>query len=429
MDTIYALASGSGKAGVSIIRVSGPRSPSAAKIIAGTLPEPRYATFRRLRDVNGEFLDEGLVLYFEGNSSFTGEPVVEFQIHGSVAVVQAMFENLSKIEGCRPAEPGEFTRRALENGKLDLTQVEALADLIDAETEYQRRHAYKVLSGALGQRVGTWRQALIRASALLEALIDFADEDIPDESLVLDDVIQQIDYILKQLESELSGLTTTERVKHGFEVAIVGPPNAGKSTLLNYLAGREASITSEISGTTRDIIEVRMDIGGIPVTLLDTAGLRETDDQLEALGIAKAKLRASDADIRIHLVPDGDEPSIAVEDSDIVIQAKQDNEGHRPGISGLTGNGVDELLNNLKNILTTRLTNQSLISRERHKTSFETGHAHLIRAKNMLISGITENEVICEDLRLAIKALDGMLGYVDVEDLLEEIFSSFCIGK
>ncbi len=305
MDTIYALASARGKAGVAVVRISGPHAFPAARALAGDLPAPRRAGLRRLTSADGALLDEALVLLFEVGSSFTGEDVVELQLHGSTAVVRAVLTELSKQEGLRPAEPGEFTRRALENECLDLAQVEGLADLLDAETEAQRKQAVGVLSGALGDLAGAWRTDLIRAAALLEATIDFADEDVPVD--VSPEVNALLDTTLESLERETAGTRIAERIREGFEVAIVGRPNAGKSTLLNAMAGREAAITSDIAGTTRDVIEVHMELAGLPVTVLDTAGVRDTEDQVEAIGVARALERAKAADLRVFLLEGADD--------------------------------------------------------------------------------------------------------------------------
>ena len=315
MDTIFALASAQGKAGVAIVRVSGPLAHDACTQLCGRGVPPRGTILRVLRDEMGEPLDQALVLSFSAPNSFTGENVVEFQTHGSIAVVTAVLDSLSKINGLRLAEPGEFTRRALENGKLDLSQVEGLADLIDAETEAQRKQAHAVLSGGLGLLAERWRKDLIRAASLIEVTIDFADEDVPVD--VTPEVTTLLSGVQLDLERECKGVVIAERIRHGFEVAIVGAPNVGKSTLLNALAGREAAITSEYAGTTRDVIEVRMDLGGLPVTLLDTAGLRETTDHVEGMGISLARKRAEEADMRVFLVESDEEMDVKMQTGDI----------------------------------------------------------------------------------------------------------------
>ena len=289
MDTIFALASARGKAGVAVFRISGPRAFEAVVALSGPLPEVRRAALRRL-SWQGDVLDEALVLLFAEGQSFTGEAVAELQVHGSLAVTLGVAKALSEV-GLRMAEPGEFSRRALENGRMDLAQIEGLADLIDAETEMQRRQAMRVLSGAIGRRTEGWRVKLIRAAALVEAVIDFADEDVPVD--VGPEVRALLDTVLGELRAEVAGSYMSERMRDGFEVAIVGAPNAGKSTLLNALAGRDAAITSDLAGTTRDVIEVRMNLAGLPVTVLDTAGLRQGLDPIEEIGIARGVARAA----------------------------------------------------------------------------------------------------------------------------------------
>ena len=350
MDTVYALSTAQGKAGVAVIRISGPHALSTAERLCGDIPSYRVASLRVLRDADGRRLDEALVLTFPKGGSFTGEDVVELQTHGSVAVVSSLLSELSRLDGLRPADPGEFTRRALLNGCLDLAQVEGLADLIDAETEAQRRQAMRVLSGDLGKRAEMWRAKLIRAVALLEATIDFADEDVPVD--VSPEVTELVTDVITSLESEIDGVQNAERIRTGFEVAIIGAPNVGKSTLLNALAGRDAAITSEYAGTTRDVIEVRMDLAGLPVTLLDTAGLRDTDDAVETIGIDRARQRAALADLRVFLVENGAVPDIPIEADDIVLNAKADLlDDHTNAISGQTGHGVSELVERITDVL------------------------------------------------------------------------------
>ncbi len=426
MDTIYALATAQGKSGVAIVRISGPEAWEAGRTLARTLPEPRRAAVRRLYGADGGYLDEALVLCFAEKHSFTGEYVVEFQLHGSVAVIRAVLDSLADVPGLRTAEPGEFTRRALENGRLDLTQVEGLADLIESETESQRRQALRALSGGLGQSVSIWRGKLIRSASLLEATIDFADEDVPVD--VNPEVLTLLAEVGEDMHKELRGFSSAERVRTGFEVAIVGAPNVGKSTLLNALAGRDAAITSDIAGTTRDVIEVRMDIGGLAVTLLDTAGIRETDQEVEMLGISRARKRAATADLRVFLVDDR-RLDIEVNDEDLVLQAKADLREDGQGVSGLTGKGVDDLLTEIQKRLASRAGQAGLVTRERHRIALAQGIEALSVAADVVQRGPDCYDIAAEEIRVAIRRLSALIGYVDVENLLDEIFASFCLGK
>lgn len=428
MDTIFALATAHGKAGVAVIRVSGPLAHESGRALAGTLPDPRVAGLRVLKDGQGTRLDEALVLVFPDQNSFTGEPVVEFQLHGSTAVTAAVLRVLGEMAGLRQAEPGEFTRRALENGRLNLAQVEGLADLIDAETEAQRRQALCVLSGDLGRRAEIWRKDLIRAAALLEATIDFADEEVPTD--VSPEVSALVRRTVSSLRAEIAGVKSAERVRTGFEVAIIGAPNVGKSTLLNALAGRDAAITSEYAGTTRDVIEVRMDLSGLPVTLLDTAGLRETSDKVEEIGIARAKARARLADLRVFLVDGEDQPDFAPEPDDIVLKAKADLLEDKSGaISGVSGEGVSALIERITEILSQRTAAIGIATRERHRLSMLRAVDALETAEQMALGGEDFADIAAEELRTAIRALDSLVGRVDVENVLDEIFASFCLGK
>lgn len=428
MDTIYALASAQGKAGVSVIRVSGSTAWESAKLLGGTLPGPRVAATRTLRDSDGQLLDHSLVICFQSPNSFTGEDVVEFHVHGSVSVVRALLNELSKHPETRMADPGEFTRRALENEKLDLVQVEGLADLIEAETEAQRKQAVRVLSGVLGERVETWRGKLIRAAALLEATIDFADEDVPID--VSPEVSSLLDEVSGDVIEEIAGTFVAERIRTGFEVAIVGRPNAGKSTLLNRLAGREAAITSEIAGTTRDVIEVRMDLHGLPVTFLDTAGLRVTDDEIEHLGVSRAISRAKEADLRVFLVESGDVLVLQPEKDDLVLRPKADiSNAVEVGVSGTTGAGVPEMLISVQSVLLNRAAKAGLATHERHRSSMHTALEGLTLAKSFVVQGPDHYDIASEELRASIRALEALVGRIDVENMLDEIFSSFCLGK
>ena len=428
MDTVYALATAQGRAGVAVIRISGPQAHQACIQLCGDLPEPRRAALRVVTDAEGVRLDEALVLVFPQGASFTGEQVVEFHLHGSTAVVTAVLRVLSTIPGLRAAEAGEFTRRALENGRLDLAQVEGLADLIDAETEAQRRQALRVLSGDLGRVAEGWRRDLIRSAALLEATIDFADEDVPID--VTPEVSALLTSVQADLRRESAGVSTAERVRSGFEVAIVGAPNVGKSTLLNALAGREAAITSEYAGTTRDVIEVRMDLGGLPVTLLDTAGLRDTTDVVEEIGIKRARERAALADLRVFLVDQGETPDMEPEADDIVLRAKADLLDEKSGaVSGICGLGIESLVGEITSRLSGRLAGLGIATRERHRVAMLRAVSSLDDAARHLALGPDTYDLTAEELRQAIRALESLVGRVDVENLLDEIFASFCVGK
>ncbi|WP_170334303.1 tRNA uridine-5-carboxymethylaminomethyl(34) synthesis GTPase MnmE [Ruegeria arenilitoris] len=428
MDTIFALASAQGKAGVAVIRLSGPLAHSAAAGLTCDPLPPRGMRVRSLYADDGSRLDDGLILTFQGPASFTGEDVAELQIHGSTASVNAVMRCLSDTDGLRLAEPGEFTRRALENGKMDLTQVEGLADLIDAETEAQRKQAQTILAGELGGLAERWRRHLIRAASLLEAVIDFADEEVPTD--VTPEVQTLVTGVMQDLQREADGVKIAERIRTGFEVAIVGLPNAGKSTLLNALAGREAAITSEYAGTTRDVIEVRMDLAGLPVTLLDTAGLRETEDHVENLGIELARKRADSADLRVFLTEDPSELGVQMLDGDIQMLPKSDlREDGNGGISGKTGQGIDQLISHISCVLGKRSTSHGIATRERHRVALIDARTALGAAMAVLESGPDLYDIAAEELRTAIRALETLVGRIGVEDLLDEIFSSFCLGK
>jgi len=425
--TIFALASARGRAGVAVIRVSGPLAHDAVRLLCGSLPTARKASLRKIL-WQDELIDEAIVVTFDEGHSFTGEKSAEFQVHGSVAVIARLLRCLGEIEGLRVAEPGEFTRRAMENGRLDLTQVEGLADLVDAETEAQRRQAMRVMTGTLGTKVTEWRAGLIRAAALIEATIDFADEEVPV------DVSPEVRAIISRLLTEFEGVVAasrgSERIRDGFEVAIVGSPNAGKSTLLNALAGRDAAITSEIAGTTRDVIEVRMDIAGLPVTLLDTAGLRESTDQVEQMGIARAVERANAADLRLFLLQSASEElTVQPVSDDITLLGKGDLTGDPAAISGLTGQGIDRLLGQIGERLSRRVPGSGLLIRERQRNAVLQAAGALRLALVALDSSAGAPEIVALELRSAIHALEVMVGRIGVETLLGEIFASFCIGK
>ena len=428
MDTIFALASAPGKAGVSIVRISGEDAFKAVSKITSSPTQVRYAGLRKFQDLSGVTIDHGLVVSFKGPQSFTGEDVVELHLHGSPAVVAAVLRLLGGFRSLRSAEPGEFTRRALENNKLDLAQVEGLADLIEAETEAQRLQAFRVLSGDIGKKAGIWRVDLLRASALLEATIDFADEDVPED--VTPEVIDIIEKTLNSLSLAASGVNIAERVRSGFEVAIVGAPNVGKSSLLNRLAGREAAITSDIAGTTRDVIEVKMDLDGLPVTFLDTAGLRPTSDAVETIGISRALERAALADLTLLVSEDGRVPEQAcLKKDDFLVLSKADLTGRDGAVSTITGQGIDQLVSDVTRILNKRSAMVGVATRERHRVALIKSIKYLEDAQGKIKSGCTQIELIAEDIRMSVLSLDALIGRVDVESVLSEIFSSFCLGK
>ncbi len=435
-DTIYALSSGRPPVAVAVIRISGPRAGDALKALAGRLPEPRFAAFARLRDPETGFgIDDALALFFPGPKSETGEDVVELQVHGGRAVIAAVFNALSQIEGLRPAEAGEFTRRAFENGKLDLTGVEGLADLIYADTEAQRRQALRQLRGLLGERAETWRQRLIDAQALAEAGIDFSDE-----ADVASNVQQQSLAAARALSAEIDEALTDakrgERLREGLVVAIAGPPNAGKSTLLNRIARREAAIVSPYAGTTRDVIEVHLDLEGYPVTLLDTAGIRETDDPVEREGVARAKARAAAADLVLWVTDASQDADAAskgsaeqwlVRNKIDLAPAEEPSAAKEFRVSAATGAGMDALLAALTTFARDSMgaLEPALVTRERQRRLLEEAAASLGRA----IAEAEREDVFAEELRMAARALGRLTGRVDVEDILDVIFRDFCIGK
>ncbi len=448
-DTIYALSSGSVPAAIGVVRISGPQAKSALEALVGRVPESRRAMLATIRDpVSGETIDQALVLFFEGPNSETGEDVVELQLHGGRAVIAATFNALSRLPGLRPAEGGEFTRRGFENGKLDLTAVEGLADLIFADTEAQRRQAVRQLQGLLGDRAENWRLRLIEAMALAEAGIDFADEG----DVAADVAVRSLNAA-RLLHREIAALLAEgrrgERLRDGLVVAIAGPPNAGKSTLLNRIAKREVAIVSPHAGTTRDVIEVHLDLGGYPVTLLDTAGIRETDDPVEREGVNRARARAGTADLVLWLT-DGEaaNPDSAAEDAARVwiVRTKSDlragsladmgargrsqaEDSHFYELSAVSGEGMDRLLADLTAFARATLESgePALVTRERQRHLLQQSEAALRRAITEAETG--REDTFAEELRVAAQALGRLTGRVDVEDVLDKIFRDFCIGK
>ena len=427
MDTIFALASAPGKAGISIVRLSGPLAINVAEKLTKSKLKEKQPNLRVIYDSDNHFIDQALILIFRKPYSFTGENVVEFHLHGSSAVVSSVIKLLGNFKGLRSAEAGEFTRCALENGKIDLAQVEGLADLIDAETDAQHKQAARIFNGALGEKTKEWRAKLVKAGALLVATLDFADEEVPEE--VTPEVEKLINMVLSDLDKEIIGVQTAERIRSGFEVAIVGAPNLGKSTLLNYLVGRDAAITSNVSGTTRDVIEVKLDLRGLPVTILDTAGIRKSDDKVEEIGISRALERSSLSDLRIVLTEDGEYPlGLKKRDTDIICIAK-DDQGNLGGVSGKTGAGIDRLKNNIWDILNDKAQYVGIATRERHKSSMVNAKKFLGNAVVSLRDGPEYYDITAEEIRAATSALDSLIGRIGVEDVLDEVFSSFCLGK
>lgn len=427
MDTIFALATVPGKSGVAVVRVSGPDAFECCEAFGFEPPMARKSALRQLVHGDRGFLDEALVLTFEDGASFTGEKVVEFHLHGSLAIINSVLDCLGRLPHYRAALAGEFTRRALANGRLDLTQVEALSDLIDAETEMQRKQALIGFTGRLREQAETWRTDLIQAVSLLEVTIDFADEEVPVD--VSPEVNRLLSGVTETIEREVNGFGVAERVRTGFEVAIIGPPNAGKSTLLNALAGRDAAITSEIAGTTRDVIEVRMDLDSLPVTFLDTAGLRETDDTVESIGIQRSMGRARAADLRVFLKGDGDFGTLNPLAEDIVVQGKSDLVEDGVGVSGVTGQGIKDLIDQVKGLLVERSTSAGLVSHHRQYDILKQGLSSLLTAQGFVSGGPERYDLASEEIRAAIVTLERLVGRVDVEDVLDKIFFSFCIGK
>ncbi|MFZ1430023.1 MAG: tRNA uridine-5-carboxymethylaminomethyl(34) synthesis GTPase MnmE [Geminicoccaceae bacterium] len=434
-DTIFASATAAGRAPVGILRISGPRAGEAAvRLSGGPPPEPRRAALRRLRDpCSGEVIDQALLLWFPGPRSETGEDLLEVQHHGGHAVLAALIGAISDMTGFRPAGPGEFTRRAFLNSKLDLTAAEGLADLIDATSRAQARQALRQLDGELGRLYAGWRERLLQALSLLEAEIDFApDEEVPDSMLAR--IRPSMEQLGAEVAAHLADGGRGERLRTGVTVAVIGPPNVGKSTLVNLLARRDVAIVTPIPGTTRDVIEVQLDLDGVPVTLLDTAGLRETDDPIEQEGIARARSRAEQADLRLYVVEAGaaaeDVPEL--DDRTIVLRNKADLAPDTAGlaISCRNGMGVPAMLGILQD-RARRLVDTGeapLLTRARHREALSVAQSSLER---FMTASADERDLalLAEELRLAARAVGRITGTVGVEDVLDRIFSTFCIGK
>jgi tRNA modification GTPase len=450
--TIFALSSGRPPAAVAVVRICGPQAGRALQRLIGRVPDPRRAALARVRDpAGGEVIDEALALWFPGPNSETGEDMAELQLHGGQAVIAAVLSALGRIEDCRPAQPGEFTRRAFINGRLDLTEVEGLADLIAAETPAQRRQAFRQLKGLIGDRADTWRRQIIEALALVEARIDFSDEaDVPEN------LIGPALHAAQQLRNTIAAVIADggrgERLRDGLVVAIAGPPNAGKSTLLNRLARREAAIVSPYPGTTRDVIEVHLDLGGYPITLVDTAGIRASDDPVEQEGVRRATARAAAADLVLWVIDSqatGLVPAVSLENEVKtecwLVRNKVDQavdklwkscesqsaaSSKEFAISAASGVGVEALIAALSAYAGEFFagTESALVTRARHRHALEETVAALDRALGQGASGGPE-ELIAEELRAAATTLGQLTGRVDVEDILDVIFRDFCIGK
>ena len=428
MDTIFAQATAPGRAGVSIIRLSGVQAYSIASEFCNIPLAGRFG-LRSLKAADKSLIDKALVLFFEIGASFTGEQVIEFHVHGGLATVAKLLSELSAFDGCRLASPGEFTRRALENGQLDLNQVEALSDLIDAETESQRKQAISVLEGSFGELGKVWRADLLRAVALLEASIDFSDEEIPNDLYL--EVLDLVRKTKVSVSSVLNRSSISSKIRSGFTVAIVGTPNVGKSTLLNAIAGRQAAITSDVAGTTRDVIETRVDLKGLAVTFLDTAGLHESDDFIENLGISMAYKASDAADVRIFLVERDNEvlPFPARPDDFVVLNKADLDAKNGLSVSGKTGEGVSELLNLIAERLLKKTSLDVVAIRERQIKGLHAANALLANVMVLTEQKPLAFELACQELYFALTELDFVFGKIDIEGVLDEIFSSFCLGK
>ncbi len=438
-DTIYALSSGRLPAAIAVVRISGPRARFGLETFIGKLPEPRRAAHAVLRDPDSrETLDDGLALWFPGPASETGEDIAELHLHGGRAIVAAVFRVLGKIPGFRPAEAGEFTCRALLNGKLDLAAVEGLGDLVVAETEAQRRQAMAQFRGALSAKVEGWRGKLIEVLALVEAAIDFSDEgDVPGN--LMEAAQKTARQLIAEIKPVLADATRGEKLREGFTVAIAGAPNVGKSTLLNRLAERDVAIVSPFPGTTRDVIEVALDLKGIPVVLIDTAGVRETNDPVEAEGVRRAQARAKNADLVLWLVDAGQKNPVGREsEREWIVCTKSDlidSDSQRrlqsqawTVISAQTGQGIEQLIDKLSEFAARLAGEPALVTHARQRHALADSVARL-EASLTISNDSGPEELFAEELRLAARALGRVTGRVDVEQVLSEIFKNFCVGK
>jgi tRNA modification GTPase len=442
--TIYALSTGPGISGVAIVRVSGKEASGVIKALTNkAIPRPRVATLRKINKINTfELIDEGIILWFPGPESYTGEDMAEFHIHGSKAVVDALHSSIEKIENCRLAQPGEFTKLAFQNGKINLLKAESIADLISAETEIQRQQAIKIMSGKSANKFNDLREKLLKILSHVEAKIDFPDEDLPKD--ILTNIKKTSEDVYKDIKKILDDKKVGERIREGFKIAIVGPTNAGKSSLLNHLSNRDVAIVSEIAGTTRDVIETHLSIDGYPVVISDTAGIRDSKNEIEKKGIKLALNRAEDADLKLVVIEakspdfDGvlkdlfDENSILVVNKSDLISNELSSEIKKfdPVLISIKNNlNIEELILRLKNKLKSKFITSGdiLITRERHRH-------HLVECLDNLKNFSKKSEAedfdkAAEDLRLATRQLGMIVGKVDVEEILGSIFNEFCIGK
>ena len=442
--TIYALSSGPGIAGIAVVRISGKDTSKVIKIITNNdLPIPRVATLRKLNKINtNELIDEGVVIWFPGPQSYTGEDLAEFHVHGSRAVVSALHSSISKIENCRMAEPGEFTKRAFQNGKINLLKAESIADLISSETEIQRKQAIKIMKGKSSKQFNLWRESLLKVLSHVEAKIDFPDEDLPKNIFL--EIKKKVEEVSKEIKKTLDDQKVGERIREGFKIAIVGPTNAGKSSLINYLSKKEVAIVSEIAGTTRDVIETHLNLDGYPVIVSDTAGIRDSKDEIEKKGVRLALKRAEDADLNIVVIEPksahfagflndlvSNKSIVVINKSDLNINnISNDLKKHNPiFISLKKEKNLDKLIFLIKEKLKNQFINSEdiLITRERHRQHLDQCVYHLENFKQKKKE--KDFDKAAEDLRLATRHLGMIVGKVDVEEILGTIFNDFCIGK
>ena len=442
--TIYALSSGIGVAGVAVVRISGPDTKNVVtQLISGRFPEPRVATLKKVNNSNKtELIDEGIIIWYPAPNSYTGEDMAEIQVHGSRAVIKALLGTISNFKKCRMAEPGEFTKLALKNGKIDLLKAESIGDLISSETDLQMKQALKVISGNSLKKFEIWREDLLKVLSSIEAKIDFPDEDLPKE--ILSSIKKKSDNIIHQMEETLQDNKVGEIIRNGFKIAIIGPPNVGKSSLLNYLSNRDVAIVSEIAGTTRDVIETHLNINGYPVIISDTAGIREAKDEIEKKGIKLSLKKANEADLNIVIIEAKSKQNKAflekyINDRTLLVINKVDKKSDTISldlkklnpilISIKNQKNIDVLINLIKNKITSRFLGSEnvLITRARHRENLEDCLRNLKKFKNK--NDINDFDKAAEDLRLATRHLGMIVGKVDVEEILGSIFSEFCIGK